>query len=252
VIRHVGGGLRDERQGGLRRDGERMSTAAKAHEPTMEEILASIRRIISDDEPGQSMAPKPSTAKAPEPEAPAVEVDAIDAAEALGQDDIDAMFASFDAPEPPKAKAPEPAPAPVAPAAAAPADDIDVFELTEDMAEAPFSPPPPPQPTPVAKAPEPAPRQEPEPRWETPAPAPAYAAPSAMEDRLLSTATNDAVTGAFGALTNTILANNARTLDDIVKEMLRPMLRAWLDDNLPPLVERLVKQEIERVARGGR
>ncbi|TBN54209.1 DUF2497 domain-containing protein [Hansschlegelia quercus] len=231
-----------------------MSTAAKAHEPTMEEILASIRRIISDDEPGQSMAPKPSTAKAAEPEA-APEVDAIDAAEALGQDDIDAMFASFDAPEPPKAKAPEPAPAeraPIVPAPAAPAaeDDIDVFELTEDMAEAPFSPPPPPQPAPVARAPEPAARQEPEPRWEAPAPAPSYA--SAIEDRLLSNATNDAVTGAFGALTNTILANNARTLDDIVKDMLRPMLRAWLDDNLPPLVERLVKQEIERVARGGR
>ena len=234
-----------------------MSTAAKAHEPTMEEILASIRRIISDDEPGQSMAPKPSTAKAAEPEAP--ELDAVDAAEALGQDDIDAMFASFDAPEPPKAKAPEPAaaatvapaPAVATPAVAAPAaeEDIDVFELTEDMAEAPFSPPPPPQPAPVAKAPEP-PRREPEPRWE--APAPSFAAPAAMEDRLLSAATNDAVTGAFGALTNTILSNNARTLDDIVKDMLRPMLRAWLDDNLPPLVERLVKQEIERVARGGR
>jgi cell pole-organizing protein PopZ len=224
----------------------------------MEEILASIRRIISDDEPGQPMAPKPSTAKAVEPEAPAPELDAVDAAEALGQDDIDAMFASFDAPEPPKAKAPEPAPAaPVAPAPAAVAapaaeDDIDVFELTEDMAEAPFSPPPPPQPAPVAKAPEPAPRREPEPRWETPTPAPAFTPPSGMEDRLLSTATNDAVTGAFGALTNTILSNNARTLDDIVKDMLRPMLRAWLDDNLPPLVERLVKQEIERVARGGR
>jgi len=238
-----------------------MSTAAKAHEPTMEEILASIRRIISDDEPGPAMtapsaspAPKPAPAKpAPQPEPEALDESA------LGQDDIDAMFASFDAPEPPKAKAPEPAaaatvapaPAVATPAVAAPAaeEDIDVFELTEDMAEAPFSPPPPPQPAPVAKAPEP-PRREPEPRWE--APAPSFAAPAAMEDRLLSAATNDAVTGAFGALTNTILSNNARTLDDIVKDMLRPMLRAWLDDNLPPLVERLVKQEIERVARGGR
>jgi uncharacterized protein len=41
-------------------------------------------------------------------------------------------------------------------------------------------------------------------------------------------------------------------MEDIVKEMLRPMLKAWLDDNLPPLVERLVEAEIERVARGKR
>ena len=34
-----------------------------------------------------------------------------------------------------------------------------------------------------------------------------------------------------------------------MKDMLRPMLKAWLDDNLPPLVERLVRAEIERVAR---
>jgi len=45
-------------------------------------------------------------------------------------------------------------------------------------------------------------------------------------------------------------ANNARTLEDLVKEMLRPMLKSWLDDNLPGLVERIVKAEIERVSRG--
>ena len=38
--------------------------------------------------------------------------------------------------------------------------------------------------------------------------------------------------------------------EDLVKEMLRPMLKAWLDDNLPTLVERLVRAEIERVSRG--
>ena len=76
--------------------------------------------------------------------------------------------------------------------------------------------------------------------------------PAESAERLLSEAADDAVSNAFGSLANTILSNNARTLDDIVKEMLRPMLRAWLDDNLPPLVERLVRNEIERVARGGR
>ena len=48
-----------------------------------------------------------------------------------------------------------------------------------------------------------------------------------------------------------MLSNNARTLEDLVKEMLRPMLKSWLDDNLPGLVERIVKAEIERVSRGG-
>ena len=44
--------------------------------------------------------------------------------------------------------------------------------------------------------------------------------------------------------------NHARTLDDLVKEMLRPMLKSWLDDNLPSIVERIVRAEIERVSRG--
>jgi uncharacterized protein len=53
------------------------------------------------------------------------------------------------------------------------------------------------------------------------------------------------------ALAHTVLVKNARTLQDLVREMLRPMLKSWLDDNLPTLVERLVLAEIERVA-GGR
>jgi cell pole-organizing protein PopZ len=46
------------------------------------------------------------------------------------------------------------------------------------------------------------------------------------------------------------LSNNARTLEDLVKDMLKPMLKSWLDDNLPTMVERLVRAEIERVSRG--
>jgi len=67
----------------------------------------------------------------------------------------------------------------------------------------------------------------------------------------LAQSTVSAVESAFGALTSTVInSNSARTLDDLVKEMLRPMLKSWLDDNLPRLVERLVKAEIERVSRG--
>ena len=53
-------------------------------------------------------------------------------------------------------------------------------------------------------------------------------------------------------LAHTVLTSNARTLEDLVREMLRPLLKNWLDDNLPTIVERLVRAEIERVARGGR
>jgi cell pole-organizing protein PopZ len=67
---------------------------------------------------------------------------------------------------------------------------------------------------------------------------------------LLSRTASVAVDSAFASLAHTVLSQNARTLDDLVKEMLRPMLKSWLDDNLPSLVERLVRAEIERVSRG--
>ncbi|MGB3867183.1 MAG: DUF2497 domain-containing protein, partial [Xanthobacteraceae bacterium] len=67
---------------------------------------------------------------------------------------------------------------------------------------------------------------------------------------MLSQSTASAVESAFNSLANTVLSHNARTLEDLVREMLRPMLKSWLDDNLPRLVERIVKAEIERVSRG--
>ena len=70
------------------------------------------------------------------------------------------------------------------------------------------------------------------------------------ESGLLSRETSAAVDSAFNALAQTVLVQNARTLEDLVREMLRPMLKSWLDDNLPGMVERLVRAEIERVARG--
>ena len=71
-----------------------------------------------------------------------------------------------------------------------------------------------------------------------------------LQRPLLSSATSTAVNSAFNALAQTVLVQNARTLEDLVKEMLRPLLKTWLDDNLPGLVERLVRAEIERVSRG--
>ncbi len=76
--------------------------------------------------------------------------------------------------------------------------------------------------------------------------------PEPDNDRLLSPTTGRVVSSAFNNLANTVLSNNARTLDDLVHEMLRPLIKSWLDENLPTVVERLVRAEIERVARGGR
>ena len=75
-------------------------------------------------------------------------------------------------------------------------------------------------------------------------------AASTPQQPILSHSTVSAVESAFNSLAHTVLSNNARTLEDLVKEMLRPMLKSWLDDNLPGLVERIVKAEIERVSRG--
>jgi len=68
--------------------------------------------------------------------------------------------------------------------------------------------------------------------------------------RLMSPETSAAVDSAFNALAKTVLVHNARTLEDLVREMLRPLLKSWLDDNLPRMVERLIRAEIERVSRG--
>jgi cell pole-organizing protein PopZ len=226
-----------------------MSNAAKAHEPSMEEILASIRRIIADDEPAAETAAeaKPAPAKAAKPApaaAPKAEPEAETGGE-LGQDDIDAMLASFDSPPVP-GKEPEPEadeeddvlelkkPAPKA----AEVDFVEkAAEPEEDlagwgMAAEEEAPPPPPRP--VASVPE------------------AAAVSRQVGDVLLGAESGAAVASAFSSLAHTILQQNARTLDDLVEEMLRPMLKGWLDDNLPGIVERLVRAEIERVSRGPR
>ena len=216
----------------------------------MEEILASIRRIIADDEAKPPVAEKPATPAAPAkpaaaaPAAKPAPAPAAPAPAAGGnsQDDIDALLNGLDEATVPEEIRP-------------PLPDGDVFELTDDMAVAmEQAPPPPPQPSfrkvepqddlEFAEAARAAPRQ------------PAYEPPpfesAAPVQQILSHTTVSAVESAFNSLANTVLSNNARTLQDLVKEMLRPMLKNWLDDNLPGLVERIVKAEIERVSRGGR
>jgi cell pole-organizing protein PopZ len=185
----------------------------------MEEILASIRRIIADDTPEAAKdAAKGSAAPAAAPTAQPKPAPAQSAPAAMSQDDIDAMLADEAADEPgilelsnPVAK-PQPAPAGFR---QVPSSDV-MFREEEQEHQAPD----------YAEAP--------------------------TGEALLSVETNAAVTAAFGSLASTILTENSRTIEDLVREMLRPMLKAWLDDNLPGLVERMVRAEIERVARGQR
>jgi uncharacterized protein len=209
-----------------------MTQPAKSQEPSMEEILASIRRIIADDDASKSAQraaepPKPAPRPAPPPRLPEPEPESE--------------------PEPIVAEAqPEELPMPAEPEPEPEEDQAsDILDLTESMAA--------PAATPQfrkiegfsdvsfdeAESPKPTMPQ-----------ADASSLRSRPENGLLSSATSAAVDSAFNTLAQTVLVQNARTLEDLVREMLRPMLKSWLDDNLPSMVERLVRAEIERVARG--
>src|SRR5262245_7157270 len=209
--------------------------AAKAQEPSMEEILASIRRIIADDKTAKPAPGAPEAGAAAAPVAPpsaAAEVDAATREPApMSQADIDAVLAGFEAPTQGAAQA-----------SAAPAEQRgDMLEPIEALQAAA---------SPAFRAVEP--ELEPPPvRPPLREPAGPHSPLRHIEERpLLSNRATAAVTAAFGTLAHTVLTQNARTLDDLVQEMLRPMLKSWLDDNLPAIVERLVRAEIERVSRG--
>jgi hypothetical protein len=70
--------------------------------------------------------------------------------------------------------------------------------------------------------------------------------------RLVSPATDASVASSFQSLATSMFLRDPDLIARTAREMLQPMLKAWLDDNLPVMVERLVRAEIERVARGGR
>ncbi len=67
---------------------------------------------------------------------------------------------------------------------------------------------------------------------------------------LMSAHTGRQVAAAFGELSEAFAASRRRSFDEMAEEMLRPMLQDWLGNNLPHLVEKLVREEIERIARG--
>ncbi|HXZ68179.1 MAG TPA: DUF2497 domain-containing protein [Alphaproteobacteria bacterium] len=201
-----------------------MANTANTQEPTMEEILASIRRIISEDGEEAKAAPEAPKAK-PAPAAPA--------------------------------PAPAAKPAAKAPLPVVEAEEVeeDVLELTEVVPEE--------EPAPAAAAPAeddvvmveraPAAPMKSAPR------APVIANRARMvepDDGLLSEEASNQASTAFRQLTRTTLVSeepgDPRSLEALVQDMLRPLLEDWLNRNLPEIVDRLVQQEIDRVSRKGR
>ncbi|HNR76190.1 MAG TPA: DUF2497 domain-containing protein [Parvularculaceae bacterium] len=150
-------------------------------EPSMEEILASIRRIISEDEEDATPARPAARAEPPRPAQAAP------------------------APQP----RPKPAPAAVEPEQKFATEDVEMIRknVAEAMAD--------------------------------------------EEDGIVENATADAASRAFMSLSQSvqISTGEGHTLEDIVVEMLRPMIKDWLDANLAEIVEQKVEEEVQRVAR---
>lgn len=195
-----------------------------APEPTMEEILASIRRIISEDDapassaaaaatsPGDPPEPPPATAQAPEPPA--------------AHDDVLELTERVEA-EPPQAQPREPEPAAAAPPPPPPSVPASLGDLD-------FAPPaaglaPTPRPTP---------------------PAPSPARVTGGDEPLVGSGAAGRAADHFGALASSLVMPAAgRSLEDVVRELLRPMLKEWLDQHLPAIVEARVQDEVERISR---
>ncbi len=190
-----------------------------AADPSMEDILASIRRILSEDE--QPNASQPSSVPGPAP----ASTDSGPDGPGGDAGDVLVLDAGMMVPDPLPAA---PAASGLAPAAPPPAAE----------------PPPPARPAPEAQA--------------TQSAAPPTTAPELTLDQgpLVDAQTRLAAASSVGNLVRTLSAGRAAqvhrggpTIEDLVREMMRPLLKEWLDRHLPGLVERLVAAEIEKVVR---
>jgi cell pole-organizing protein PopZ len=229
-----------------RYDDQRAAEQRAAHEPSMEEILASIRRIIADDEvlpltrssspaaPAPNAAnPSPASAPAQRPQPPL-------------SPSLYPQRAAVSAPAPSNAPSLDGAVAAMAGLRyGAPKSEPQAFEgVAADRLQALLRKP----------QPEPAVRQTS--ASDAPASSDLYGSHASLArdegaPALLSPQADASIAASFQSLASTLRADEVVN-DAKVTELLRPMLKQWLDDNLPVLVERLVRAEIERVARGGR
>lgn len=188
-------------------------TDTTAQEPTMEEILASIRRIISEDD-------APATEAAPAAEEPVADpepIAAVEAAPATPEEEVLELTERYEAP------------------AVESIGDLDVSAHHE--------PEPEPFPTFFEPAPEPVHHAAPE--------------PAAPVEALVGAGAAASAASAFAGLTAslarpepaTLVGGSGPTVDALARELLRPMLKEWLDANLPGIVEAAVRKEVERIAR---
>ncbi len=211
-----------------------------AAEPSMEDILASIRRIIADEDPAQAGAKTGEFIAQPLPDEPDED--------SHSDDDVLDLSSEEDT---------APVNIPARPVAHVDMDDVD-FDIpapapaaqnqNNEWNETVNRPAPQIRPQPVPSQAYTPPAQT----YQPPQPS-AYQTPSYPQSSgLVSAHTDTAVSAAFNSLASAIFSSEPRTIEDLTKDMLKPLLKQWLDDNLPSLVERVVRDEIERVARGGR
>ncbi len=236
-------------------------------EPSMEDILASIRRILAEDEDGEGEgdAAAPEEEAAPEMDMAAAMEDMVAEEEPEPEPepemDMSAAMEEMEAEEEPESE-PEPEP------------EMDMSAAMDEMAAEP-EPEPVPEPEP-APEPAPAPMPEPAPAAAPPPPPPAAAPPPPMQPQpavhevfdltqdmvantdMMSGITMQQSTDLLGDLARAIIDRRDLkvtsegteaniTLEGLVREMLNPLLREWLDRNLPYLIERLVKKEIDHM-----
>jgi len=219
------------------------------HEPSMEEILASIRRIISDDQShassrdiDQAETVAPSTPEIAAPQAVRKWSHATTAREdnGLKENTPEAVSPSL---HPTERRRGDPL------LKAAPFDSRQFFSRQTESKQADLKP---------HNFADTGPRARLDTETEPAAPRPVLRRGiepvQAFEEEapLISPATDAAVASSFNALFASQLLPNPEMLAELTRDILKPMLKAWLDDNLPIMVERLVRAEIERVARGGR
>lgn len=231
-------------------------------EPSMDEILSSIRQIIADDDaagvprrPTIQAAPPPMQATPARPMADSLDRDlsdmlddieplALSANQIIDKGDDDVGGFSFDSILADTAVDDEPAA--LAPQLVEP-DDVTfaLADVVEEEELPAFDPPPM---AVVPPAPQPAPRPQPSVAQAAPLPDPTLS--SDMADQLLGAATQAAVRSSITKLNGLGLGNAGATIESLMRDMLRPMLKEWLDENLPSVVERMVEREITRVSRG--
>lgn len=241
-------------------------------EPSMDEILSSIRQIIADDDaagvprrPVQQAAPAPMEATPARPASSGggdlsdmleeMEPLALSSAQILA--DVGGEAADDDGPlsfDALLAGADEEDDSPMSMAHLVEADDISFDVEGEDETVALSTPEPEAEPAMAQPEPEPEPVFTPPPvqrrTVERASPMPDATLSRDMAEQLIEPATNAAVRNTFAKLNNLGLGNQGVTIESMMRDMLRPMLKEWLDENLPSVVERMVEKEIARVSRG--